>query len=166
MALMLRGWTDDIVLLTNGESGLEPDQVEQLGAVGVTIDERKITEFVSESGELAAVEFAEGPPLARRGVLVAASLRQSSTLAAQLGVAVLPPSPVIVDGIEVDPFYRTSVPGVFAAGDVSAAIPQVAGAVAAGSMAATAAVQSLLADDFGLPIPPWPIKKENVNAHA
>jgi hypothetical protein len=31
---------------------------------------------------------------------------------------------------------------------------------------ATAVVQSLLADDFGLPEPPWPIKKENANAHA
>jgi thioredoxin reductase len=166
MALMLRGWTDDIVLLTNGEPGLEPEHIEQLSAAGVTIDEREITEFVSDSGELAAVTFTQGPPLGRRGVLVAASLHQRSSLAAQLGVDFLPPTPVVVDGIEVDAFQRTSVPGVFAAGDLSAAIPQVAAAIATGSMAATAVVQSLLADDFGLPIPPWPTKKENANAHA
>jgi thioredoxin reductase len=170
MALMLRGWTDDIVVLTNGEPGLDPDHRAQLSAAGVTVDQREIAEFVSKSAELAAVEFTEGPPLARRGVLVAASLRQRSTLAAQLGVAVLAPNPVVVDGIEVDPFHRTSVPGVFAAGDLSASIPQVAGAIAAGSMAATAAVQSLLADDFGLPVPAWPTKnsteKEHANAHA
>jgi len=170
MALMLRGWTDDVVLLTNGERGLDPDHREGLSAAGVTIDEREIAEFVSESGELASVAFAEGPPLARRGVLVAASLRQRSTLAAQLGVTFVPPNPVVVDGIEVDAFQRTSVPGVFAAGDLSAAIPQVAAAIASGSTAATAVVQSLLADDFGLPVPPWPTQnstqKEDVDAHA
>jgi thioredoxin reductase len=170
MALMLRGWTDDVVVLTNGEPGLEPGHREQLNAVGVTIDEREIAEFVSESGELAAVEFTDGPPLARRGVLVAATLHQRSTLAAQLGVAAAPRGPVAVDAIEVDPFHRTSVPGVFAAGDLHAAMPQVAAAIAAGSMAGTAVVQSLLADDFGLPVPPWPTKnstqKEDVNAHA
>jgi thioredoxin reductase len=165
LALMLRGWTDDIVVLTNGQPGLDAAHREQLSSAGVTIDERKIAEFVSESGELAAVEFTDGPPIARRGVLVAASLHQRSTLAAQLGVAVLPPG-VAVDAIEVDPFHRTSVPGVFAAGDLSAAMPQVAAAIAAGSMAATAVVQSLLADDFGLPVPPWPTKKEELNAHA
>jgi thioredoxin reductase len=166
MALMLRGWSDDIVVLTNGDPGLDFALREQLSAAGVTVDEREVAEFVSESGELASVAFTEGPSLARRGVLVAASLHQRSTLAAQLGVAFLPPNPVVVDGIEVDPFHRTSVPGVFAAGDLSAAIPQVAGAIAAGSMAATAIVQSLLADDFGLPVPPWPTKKENANAHG
>jgi hypothetical protein len=45
-------------------------------------------------------------------------------------------------------------------------MPQVAAAIAAGSMAAAAVVQSLLADDFGLPVPPWPTKKEDVHAHA
>ena len=101
---------------------------------------------------------------------MAATLRQRSTLAAQLGVAAAPPGPIAVDAIEVDPFHRTSVPGVFAAGDLHAAMPQVAAAIASGSMAGTAVVQSLLADDFGLPIPPWPTKnstqKEDVNAHA
>jgi thioredoxin reductase len=166
MALMLRGWTDDIVVLTNGQPELDPAHREQLNSVGVTIDEREIAEFISESGELATIEFTDGQRLARRGVLVAASLHQRTTLAAQLGVAVLPPGPVAVDAIEVDPFHRTSVPGVFAAGDLSAAMPQVAAAIAAGSTAAAAVVQSLLADDFGLPVPPWPTKKEDVHAHS
>ncbi|MDT5069305.1 MAG: hypothetical protein QOK02_5460 [Mycobacterium sp.] len=159
MALMLRGWTDDVVLLTNGEPDLEPDQREQLNSAGVSIDEREIVEFVSESGELAAVEFTDGPPLARRGVLVEAKVRQHSTLAAQFGVVAAPAGPVAVDSIEVDPFQRTSVPGVFAAGDLHAKMPQVAAAIAAGSMAGTAVVQSLLSDDFGLPVPSWPTQQ-------
>ena len=95
---------------------------------------------------------------------MASTLRQRSTLAAQLGVATAPPGPVSEDAIEIDPFHRTSVPGVFAAGDVSAQMPQVAAAIAAGSLAAAAIVQSLLADDVGLPIPPWP-RHDNESRH-
>lgn len=49
---------------------------------------------------------------------------------------------------------RTSIPGVFAAGDLTGEMPQVAGAIAAGSRAAAAVVQSLAADDYGLAMPP------------
>ena len=50
--------------------------------------------------------------------------------------------------------HRTTTPGVFAAGDTSAQFPQVAGAIASGSLAAVMVVQSLLAEDVGLPFPP------------
>ncbi|MGU3654262.1 FAD-dependent oxidoreductase [Mycolicibacterium sp. A43C] len=149
MALMLRGWSDDIVLLTNGGSAPVTD--------GIVVDDRVVTEFRSENGELTEIVFADGAPLARRGVLVAATLHQRSSLAAHLGAACAPPTPVSADAIVVDQFQRTTVPGVFAAGDVSVLMPQVAAAVASGSMAATAVVQSLLADDVGLPVPPWPV---------
>jgi thioredoxin reductase len=157
LALMLRGWTDDIVVLTNGPAGFAAD---------VRIDEREIAEFISEAGELVAVEFTDGDRLARRGVLVASSLRQRSNLAAQLGVATAPPGPVAEDAVEIDAFHRTSVPGVFAAGDVSAGMPQVAAAIATGSLSAAAVVQSLLAEDVGLPVPPWPNLKEIAHVNA
>jgi hypothetical protein len=35
-----------------------------------------------------------------------------------------------------------------------------------GSKAAAAVVQSLLADEFGLPVPPWPMEREDADAHA
>jgi hypothetical protein len=43
---------------------------------------------------------------------------------------------------------------VFAAGDACTRQPHLAGAVAAGSQAGMIIVQSLLADEFGLPYPP------------
>lgn len=152
MALMLKGWTDDVVVLSNG-AGLESDL---LAAAGIAVDDRQVSEFHSEGGVLTEVRFTEGAPLPRRGVLVAAVLHQRSHLAAHLGVTFAPASPVAADAIVVDQFQRTTVPGVFAAGDVSVQMPQVAAAVASGSLAAAAVVQSLLSDDVGLPVPPWP----------
>ncbi|MFN3002230.1 FAD-dependent oxidoreductase [Mycolicibacterium wolinskyi] len=158
-ALLLRGWTDDLIVLTNGEGGLDDTQVKLLDAAGVGVDDRSIAQFHAEDGELAAVEFADGTRLPRRGALVATTLHQRSPLAAQLG-AVAAPGPVAMDALVVDGFGRTSVPGLFAAGDLSAQMPQVANAVAAGSQVGAAVVQSLLAEDFGLPVPPWPTHSE------
>nr|WP_165137796.1 FAD-dependent oxidoreductase [Microbacterium amylolyticum] len=67
--------------------------------------------------------------------------------AQQLGVTITDAGAVIVDA-----FTRTSVPGVFAAGDLAQTsdAPQpmfsVANAIATGAMAGAAAVQSLVAD--------------------
>lgn len=154
-ALMMRGWTEDLVVLTNGDSGLDEAQIKKLDAAGISIDERAIARFVSADGELAAVEFDDGTRLARRGALVAATLHQRSALPAQLG-AVSAPGPIAADALVVDAFFRTSAPGVFAAGDLSAQMPQVAAAVASGSQAGAAVVQYLLGEDVGLPVPPWP----------
>ena len=77
--------------------------------------------------------FADGTRLPRRGLMVVATLHQRTTLAAQLGVTFLAPGPVSAEAVEVDPMFRTSVPGVFAAGDVCTQMPQVAAAIAAGS---------------------------------
>ncbi|OBC17195.1 methyltransferase [Mycobacterium sp. 852013-50091_SCH5140682] len=156
-ALLLRGWTDDLVVLTDGPSGLDEAQVKQLDAAGVSVDERAIARLVADGDALAAVEFADGTRLARRGALVASTLHQRSPLAAQLG-AVSAPGQVAADALVVDGFCRTSVPGLFAAGDLSAQMPQVAAAVASGSQAGAAVVQSLLGEDVGLPVPPWPTR--------
>lgn len=156
MALMLRGWTDDVVVVTNGPSGLDDDQYRALADAGVQVDERKIVEFASRDGALASIVFADGDELKREGALVASALRQRTDLVAQLGVRTAPPGPVVVDALVVDQFGRTSVPGVFAAGDVCAQMPQVASAIAAGSAVAAGIVQSLLHDQFGLPVMPWP----------
>ena len=77
-------------------------------------------------------------------------LHQRSALAEQLGATVSAPGPVAVDAIEVDPMFQTSVPGLFAAGDVSSQLQSVANAVAAGSSAAAVIVQDLMSEAHGL----------------
>ena len=153
-ALLLRGWSDDVVLLTDGPAGLGAAELERLAAGGVTVDPRPVAELIAEDGELAAIAFADGSRLERRGLLVPAPLHQRSDLAIQLGASVGAPTAVAHDPVETDPMHRTTAPGVFAAGDTSAQFPQVAGAIAAGSLAAVMVVQSLLAEDVGLPFPP------------
>ena len=143
MATLLRGWSDDVVVLTGGPDGLSDEDRARLESTGIPVDERVVTELDSAAGELRAVVFDDGERLPRSALLVAAELRQRSGLAAQLGVKLVAKGPASPEAIDTDAMYRTSVPGVFAAGDVSAQMPQVAAAVAAGSAAAASVMASI-----------------------
>lgn len=160
-ALLLRGWSDDIVVLTDGPDELEDDDRARLADADISIDERRVAELDSDDGKLRAVVFADGTRLARKGLLVATTLRQRSSLAEQLGAEAAEPTPVAENPIAVDGFYRTTAAGVFAAGDLSVQMPQVAAAIASGSHAAAAVVQSLMADEYGLAVPEG---RQRVNA--
>jgi thioredoxin reductase len=47
-ALMLRGWTDDVVLLTDGRSELSSDDARVLDGAGVAVDDRRVVELVGQ----------------------------------------------------------------------------------------------------------------------
>jgi thioredoxin reductase len=161
MALMLRGWSDDVVLLTDGPADLSDDDRGRLAAADISVDERVVAELLADDGELTAIAFADGSRFERRGLLVAATLHQRTSLAEKLGADQGPATPISADPLDLDALSRTTADGVFAAGDLSAGMPQVAAAVAAGSFAATAVVGSLFGDDFGLATPEW---RSRVNA--
>ncbi|BBX69576.1 NAD(P)/FAD-dependent oxidoreductase [Mycolicibacterium psychrotolerans] len=147
MASLLSGWSKDVVLLTDGPAGLADADRKHLAAAGIPVDERGVAGVSGADGELEAVVFADGTSLARRGLLVAGTLHQRTGLARALGVAFAAPGPVSAEAISVDALWRTSVPGVYAAGDVCAQMPQVAAAIAAGSGAAVSIVGSLTEED-------------------
>jgi thioredoxin reductase len=142
--LLLRMWSDDVTLLTDGPARLAPDERERLALAGVAVDERPVAALRGPGEELDAVVFADGSERACGGLLVAVSLHQRSPLAAQLGVTLQAPGPVSADAIAADAQCATNVPGVLAAGDASSPMPAVAYAIATGHLAAAMTVQSLL----------------------
>jgi thioredoxin reductase len=141
-ALLLRGWSDDVVLLGSGFDGAGRAK---LAVAGVTVDERPV---VAVRGAGATVVFSGGEELARDGLLVAAPLRQRSALIADLGVELEPSG-----AVAVDEHARTSLDGVFAAGDVAGTMSMVAAALGAGGAAGAYVHQHLLAEEHGLPFP-------------
>jgi len=144
-ALLLRRWSADVVLLTDGPADLDADERARLDAAGVPIVERGVTGVRGSDGALDAVLFADGEELPRDGLLVPAPLRQRSSIATDLGAELTERGTV-----DVDAFGQTTVPGLYAAGDVCAAMPQAAGAIADGSRAAAAINDDLLAEEHGM----------------
>ncbi|RJL20554.1 NAD(P)/FAD-dependent oxidoreductase [Bailinhaonella thermotolerans] len=151
LALQLRRMGADVTLCTDGPPGAD---LAPLDRHGVAVRCEPVTRLESRDGELEAVVFEAGPPLARGAAFVSTRTVQRSPLAASLGCRLLP------DGVvEVDDFGRTSVPGVHAIGDMSRrpAVPMPFAAVsvasASGTIAASLLDQDLLSEDTGLPLP-------------
>jgi thioredoxin reductase len=145
-------YSPDVVVCTGGPADLPGPVADALAALGVPVVQ---TPLAGVEGGLDAitVRFADGTVLSRDAIYHRAPTRPNTALAAQLGCALLP------DGcVRVDEYARTSVPGIFAAGDAAhlEAVPEpvtlVAPAAAAGVSAAVWLEQDLFRSR--LPVPP------------
>ena len=81
------------------------------------------------------VSFAEGAPLAVDGVFIAYGTAGSSDFARKMGAR------LDGDKIQTDDTMATAVPGLFAAGDCTGGLLQVAKAVSDGAQAAMSAIR-------------------------
>ena len=152
VAAMLAPIASEVVVLTDGAE-LDDDNADQLRSIGALVRTDPVAGFCPSSLGT-TVSFADGPDVELGGVLVGTTFAQTAPFAADLGLSLLPSGCV-----EVDAMGRTSVPGVYAAGDLAhtAATPMpmssVLLAAAAGQVAATACVADLLALDHGVAAP-------------
>ena len=135
---LLRNLTADLVMLTNGPSALGDPERRRLADLGVAIDERPIARLVSQDGQLQAIAMADGTSLERDALFIAPAPRPNSVLAASLGCE-LTTEPPIPGLLRVDMMGQTTVPGVYAAGDIITPLSQIAMAVATGATAGAAA---------------------------
>jgi thioredoxin reductase len=139
-AALLRSWTATVVVLTNGAFAV-PDPVRaRLGAAGVAIDERPIRRLVPRGDRLESVEFAAGNPR-RLDVLFARPPQRQVALVQTLDVA-------LDDGgyVRVDDMLETSLPGVYAGGDLITPMQGAILAAASGTRAAAALNHALTAE--------------------
>jgi thioredoxin reductase len=129
---LVRQWVDDVVFFPNPD-GLTADQREQLVARGIGIVDGEVTRLEVQDDQLKGV-VVDGVGLVRRDALfVAPRFVPSSDLLLQLGCDVDPNGWVVVDSTG-----RTSVPGVWAAGNAVNPRAQVISAAGEGSAAAIA----------------------------
>ena len=142
-ALMLRAWSDDVTLLTGGEVGPDPGQAGRLAAAGIAVDERPDRRAPRAGCRARHGGLRRRWRAAVNGLMVHATLHQRSGLAAGLGVEFADETPLSADALKTDEMLETSVPGVYAAGDVVAQMPSVANSVAAGAKAGAMIVMSL-----------------------
>ena len=84
LALLLTSLSDDVVLLTNGDSNLESDDASELEAAGVVIRDDPVARLESEDGRLARIRFADGSSDDRAGLFFAPRVH-AKPLPAQLG---------------------------------------------------------------------------------
>jgi thioredoxin reductase len=140
-ALLVRQWSEDVVLFADG-AALAPEVRERLVASAVGIVDEPVTRLVVEDDRLTGVELTTGRVVPRATVFVRPRFVPHDTLLTDLGCDVRD------DGwVAVDPTGRTSVPGVWAAGNATNPRAQVITAAGEGSAAAIAINNDLVDED-------------------
>jgi thioredoxin reductase len=130
-ALVLAGWSDDVVLFSDGP--FVGDRT-ALASAGVRIREEPIRRLVGRAGHLLGIEFEDGPTELRDALFVSTRRGQPNELARTLGCDLTDAGTIITD---VD--GRTSVRGVYAVGDAATEHSRsVANAIGTGSRVAYA----------------------------
>lgn len=139
LALLLRQWTPDLVLCTNGPAAISDGCMQELRARGIILREEPIARLVGKNGCLQAIVFADGSTLSRQALFFNTGQHPRSTLLAELGCRYGP------KGVEHDENGQTSIAGVYVAGDVSRDVQLAIIAAAEGARAALAINRALLA---------------------
>ncbi|MER7192076.1 NAD(P)/FAD-dependent oxidoreductase [Streptomyces flaveolus] len=153
-ALMVSGWSDDVTLFlhTVAEEELSDDDLRRLSAAGVKVVPGEVAGLRVEDDRLTGVRLAGGAPSGGGSVHDRSVLFVTPRAVPQTGLmerlgAELQETPFGAYPV-VDPTGRTTVPGVWTAGNALGFAEQVVHAASGGYRAASAIVGDLIMSDL------------------
>jgi thioredoxin reductase len=152
-AILIRNWSRDLILLTDGPAKLEDGAREKLGALGVPVNETPISRLEGDeaTGILRRIVFEDGSEVSRESLFYGPPQRQRSDLAEALGCEFEATEPLPTT-VKNDPMTKeTTVPGVYVAGDAGTMIQTAIAAASSGAVAAAFINHSLVTEDTGGP---------------
>ncbi len=138
-ARLIRNWTPQLTIFTDGESTIAPGHQSALAALGVHVEETPVQELAHQGGHLTHVGLADGRRVPLPALYLRPGLEQHCDLPRELGCA-----HTEAGYLAVEMFQQTSVPGIYAAGDAATMLRSVSAAVAAGTLAGAMLNRELL----------------------
>lgn len=146
-AHLLRQWTDDVILFTHDQA-VTDDERATLDARGIAVVDGCVERLVVTDDRLRAVQLTDGRTVPRAALFIRPALRaHHDGLGATLGCETLAGG-LLRTGAD----GRTSVPGVWAAGNAANPRAQVITAAGEGSAAAIAINTELVRDDVDIAV--------------
>ncbi|OQP44545.1 pyridine nucleotide-disulfide oxidoreductase [Niastella yeongjuensis] len=140
---LIANLTPDLTLFTNGKSTLSLEQLEKLQKHKITVVETEIAGFEHSNGQLKQVLLKDGSTMPLKAMYAKIPFIQHCDIPVQLGCTLTEQGYLAVDMLG-----RTSVPGVYAAGDNTAMMRAVSLAVAGGGMAGAGINKELVEESF------------------
>ncbi len=129
-AKMIRHWTEILTIFTNGPSTLTAEQTAKLQQRDIQLVEEPVHVLLHQNGYLQNIMLRSGDLFPVKALYTKLPFEQHCPLLAQLGCA------FTEDGyVQVDGFQKTSVPGVFSAGDATTPMRALSSVIAAGTIA-------------------------------
>jgi thioredoxin reductase len=139
-ALLLSQWSRDLIVFTNGAPVVTEADEARLGELGIRVDRRAVVDVAGDRTGLTGVVLADGDTVPRVGAFVRPQYEPALEYVSSLPLARDDDGFVVVDDSG-----RTSVQGVYAAGDVTPPGPQqLIVAAGAGAKVATAVNRDLI----------------------
>jgi len=142
---MLRAYSSDVTVLTALSGELAEHDLRTLAARGIRVDDRQVAAVTSEDGTLTGVSFTDGSTLALDTIFADPRMVPRDELLRQLDVDRT--ETPFGQWTAVDAMFQTSVPGVYAVGNVANPGALVPVASAAGVTAAVAINADLVMQD-------------------
>ncbi len=151
-ALLFSQLTDDMTLVTHA---FDPDEDSRrmLDAAGVRVVEGRVRSVEVSDDAVTGLRLEDGRLVPATAITVATYMRARSDVLTSLGVDTVPHPSGMGEHVAVDEMRQTSVPGVYAAGNVTDLSAQVMGAASAGTMAGAAANADLVMTDAREQVP-------------
>jgi thioredoxin reductase len=145
LARKLTSWSKDVVLCTDGASGLRAGERSELAQLGIAVERRRVAGLEGEGPALERIRFADGSALERSALFFTLGWEQASRLAFELACRSTRKGCVATDDRG-----RTEVPGLYVIGDASRDVQLVVVAAAEGAKAAIHLHEQLLEGDLKL----------------
>jgi thioredoxin reductase len=145
MLPMIVGLSNDVVVFTNGKSELSSVLLERMEKKNVRLVEAKIDALIHDGGKLQAVACDGESPIERDALFAGTTttVEMKSNLGELLGC-----EKTEAGHYKMVEFGKTTVAGVFAAGDIATGLQSVLSAAALGQLAGAGAAAELLSEDF------------------
>jgi thioredoxin reductase len=143
MARAMTAWSSNLTLCSNGPSKLNARQLKLLKANGIRVLTDRIAGLVGAKGQLRRIVFQGGVSLPTGALFFDTPCRQQSSLAERMGCRLMH-----VGRVACDELAATSVPGIFAAGNILQGVQLSIVAAGDGARAAFAINRELTREDF------------------
>lgn len=129
-ARLINNWTKKLTVFTNGASTITESQREQLLKLNIGVIETAVQEIRHTDGFLEELLFGDGSSSKMTALYAKIPFGQHSNIPAKLGCQMTD-----TGYIQTDDFQKTSIPGIYAAGDNSTMVRSISVTVGTGTKA-------------------------------
>jgi thioredoxin reductase len=128
-AQLIRNWTKDLTIFTNGKSTLTQEQNDKIIKHNIPVIEKEIEYLKQENGNIKQIVFKDNSEFNLKAIYSRPAFEQHCKIPEELGCE------LTEQGLlKVDMFQKTTIANVFACGDNTSPMRSVANAVATGNV--------------------------------
>ena len=142
-AQLIRNWTKDLTIFTNGKATLTQEQSDKIAKHNIPIIEKEIAYLKHENGNVQQIIFKDNSTFDLKAIYSRPNFEQHCKIPEILGCELTEQG-----FIKVDMFQKTTVTNVFACGDNASPMRSVANAVATGSLVGAMVNNGMTEEEF------------------